>query len=127
MARYMKRKGITLAQLKDTAVLPSEEVDRDARAFLGGTLRETMLQMMRDVEEDDGRELHAALYELLDDELVDALAALGLKARIVLANGSVKEEGEDQNEVARARLKEAGCDVYDRFLSPTALVITSLS
>ncbi|MGR9319822.1 phospholipase D-like domain-containing protein (plasmid) [Rhizobium leguminosarum] len=121
MARYMKRKGITLAQLKDTAVVVSQQVDREARAFLGGTLRVTMLNMMDEVAESPGSELHAALYELSDEELVDALVRIGDRAHIVLANGSVDEDGEDENADARARLKAAGCVVHDRFLAPQAL------
>nr|WP_246718006.1 phospholipase D-like domain-containing protein [Rhizobium sp. BK060] len=38
-----------------------------------------------------------------------------------MANGSVDEEGEDENADARARLKGAGCVVHDRFLAPQAL------
>ena len=37
------------------------------------------------------------------------------------ANGSVEEDGEDENEEARTRLKDAGCLVHDRFLAPKAL------
>jgi phosphatidylserine/phosphatidylglycerophosphate/cardiolipin synthase-like enzyme len=121
MARYMKRKGITLEQLKETAVVVSEQVDREARAFLGGTLRETMLATLAEVRDDKQLELHAALYELMDEELVDALAAIGERVHIVLANGSVDQVGEDQNAEARARLKDTGCVVHDRFLSPEAL------
>jgi hypothetical protein len=121
MARYMQRKGITLAQLKATAVVVSAEVDREARAFLGGTLRERMLEMMKSVEDDATLELHAALYELMDDELVDGLVAIGGRAHIVLANGSVDHRGEDENSAARKRLKDAGCTVHDRFLSPDGL------
>ncbi|MBB3396122.1 hypothetical protein [Rhizobium sp. BK060] len=75
MARYMQRKGITLEELKATAVVVSENVDREARNFLGGTLRETMLAMMDEVAESPDMELHAALYELSDEELIDALVA----------------------------------------------------
>ncbi|BCH19667.1 hypothetical protein MesoLjLa_65180 (plasmid) [Mesorhizobium sp. L-2-11] len=121
MARYMKRKGITLEELKKTAVIVSKKVDREARAFLGGTLRETMLKMMADVAADDGLELHAAFYELSDEELIDGLCAIGKSAKIVLANGSVKAEGEDENADARKRLGGAGVVVHDRFLAPKAL------
>lgn len=121
MARYMLRKGITLEELKATAVMVSEHVDREARAFLGGTLRETMLAMMDEVAGSPELELHAALYELSDEELVDALVVIGDRARIVLANGSVDEDGEDENKDARKRLKAAGCVVHDRFLAPQAL------
>jgi len=121
MARYMQRKGITLEELKATAVVVSEDVDREARNFLGGTLREAMLAMMGEVAGSPEMELHAALYELSDEELVDALIVIGERAHIVLANGSVDEEGEDENADARARLKGAGCVVHDRFLAPQAL------
>jgi phosphatidylserine/phosphatidylglycerophosphate/cardiolipin synthase-like enzyme len=121
MARYMQRKGITLQELKATAVVVSDGVDREARAFLGGTLRETMLAMMEEVAETPSLELHAALYELSDEELVDALVRIGDRAHIVLANGSVDVEGEDENKDARKRLNDAGCVVHDRFLAPQAL------
>jgi phosphatidylserine/phosphatidylglycerophosphate/cardiolipin synthase-like enzyme len=121
MARYMKRKGITLRQLKDTAVIVSKKVDREARAFLGGTLRETMLVMMAEVAADESLELHAALYELTDEELIDGLVAIGTRAKIVLANGSAKVEGKDENEGARKRLTKAKTEVFDRFLAPQAL------
>ncbi|TPL78457.1 hypothetical protein FJ941_23350 [Mesorhizobium sp. B2-3-13] len=121
MARYMKRKGITLKELKETAVIVSKNVDREARAFLGGTLRETMLKMMAEVAADEELELHAALYELSDEELIDGLSAIGKRAKIVLANGSVDAEGEDENADARARLRGADVVVHDRFLAPKAL------
>ncbi|RZF64322.1 hypothetical protein EWE75_11205 [Sphingomonas populi] len=121
MARYMKRKHITLAELKKTAVVVSANVDREARAFLGGTLRECMLAMMKAVEDDPALELHAALYEFGDAELIDALAAIGKRAHVVLANGSVDKKGDDQNAKGRKRLKDAKCVVHDRFLSPAAL------
>lgn len=121
MARYMQRKGITLAELKETAAVVSEQVDREARAFLGGTLREAMLEMMREVAEDDALELHAALYELSDEELLDGLAAIGKRAHVVLANGSVDTAGEDENADARTRLQDADVVVHNRFLAPKAL------
>ncbi|ATY34827.1 phospholipase D-like domain-containing protein [Sphingomonas psychrotolerans] len=121
MARYMKRKGITLQELKATAVVVSEQVDHEARAFLGGTLRACLLAMMKEVEETADLELHAALYELDDEELIDALAAIGRRAHIVLANGSVDKQGEDQNAEARTALNDAECLVHDRFLAPDGL------
>lgn len=121
MARYIQRKGITLEKLKETAVIVSKEVDHEARNFLGGTLREAMLKMMTEVAQTPALELHAALYELSDQELVDGLVAIGDRAHVVLANGSVDEEGEDENAEARKRLRGADCQVHDRFLAPAAL------
>ncbi|ARQ13554.1 phospholipase D-like domain-containing protein (plasmid) [Rhizobium etli] len=121
MARYMKEKGVTLQELKEKAVIISQEVDRSVRNFLGGTLRETVVAMMSEVERAPQLELHAALYELSDEELLDGLVAIGSRAHIVLANGSVKKDGDDENADARARLKTAGCVIHDRFLAPDGL------
>jgi phosphatidylserine/phosphatidylglycerophosphate/cardiolipin synthase-like enzyme len=121
MARYMKRENITLAQLKDHAVEYSASVDMEARAFLGGTLRAAMLTLLKSVKADEDLELHGALYELDDEELIQGLEALRDRAQIVLANGSVDKRGDDQNKAARARLKQAGVVIHDRFLSPKAL------
>jgi phosphatidylserine/phosphatidylglycerophosphate/cardiolipin synthase-like enzyme len=121
MARYMERMGITLSELKETAVVVSAQVDRQARAFLGGTLREALLAMLKMVREDEDLEIRAALYELLDEELIDALVPLGDRAQIVLANGSVDVRGDDQNKEARSILKKAGLVIHDRFTSPQAL------
>ncbi|WP_192886486.1 phospholipase D-like domain-containing protein [Agrobacterium sp. LAD9] len=121
MARYMKEHGITLQELKEKAVVISKDVDRKARNFLGGTLRETVLAMMAEVVRKPNLELHAALYELSDEELLDGLAAIGERAHIVLANGSVDKRGEDENADARKRLMEAGCVIHDRFLAPSGL------
>jgi phosphatidylserine/phosphatidylglycerophosphate/cardiolipin synthase-like enzyme len=121
MARYMKKHGITLQELKDNAVIISEQVDREARNFLGGTLRETVLAMLKEIADKPNLELHAALYELSDEELLDGLAAIGKRAHIVLANGSVKRRGEDENDEARKRLNDAGCVIHDRFLAPAGL------
>ncbi|WP_081991156.1 phospholipase D-like domain-containing protein [Inquilinus limosus] len=121
MARYMKTHGITLQELKDRVVIISKAVDREARSFLGGTLREAVLAMLAEVAGKPNLELHAALYELSDKELLDGLAAIGERAHIVLANGSVEKQGEDENAKARERLKKAGCKVHDRFLAPDGL------
>jgi phosphatidylserine/phosphatidylglycerophosphate/cardiolipin synthase-like enzyme len=66
------------------------------------------------------RHVYAALYELDDPQLIAALTVLGRRAHVLLANGSVKKEGEDQNVEARAAL--AGqVDLHDRMCSPRAL------
>jgi phosphatidylserine/phosphatidylglycerophosphate/cardiolipin synthase-like enzyme len=66
------------------------------------------------------RHVYAALYELDDPQLIAALTVLGRRAHVLLANGSVKKKGEDQNVEARAAL--AGqVDLHDRMCSPRAL------
>lgn len=99
------------------------------RQFLSGKLREEMLQLVQDAKK-NGQHLYGALFELDDDELVGALAALKGRGHLVLANGSItakKGEGaanarkRDENAAARKQLVDAGLEVHGRFLSPGAL------
>jgi phosphatidylserine/phosphatidylglycerophosphate/cardiolipin synthase-like enzyme len=64
--------------------------------------------------------IYAALYELDDEQLETALAKFGNRAHVVLANGSVKKKGQDQNRPARKRLK-GKIDLHNRMISPRAL------
>jgi phosphatidylserine/phosphatidylglycerophosphate/cardiolipin synthase-like enzyme len=128
MARYLKERGLTLAQFKQTI---SDEDDKTIRKFLSGDLRLALLDQLEKAL-GEKTEIFAALFELSDKELIEALAALGAKAHVVLANGSITAaKGEtsaqarlrDENDEARATLRAAGVDVIekDRFLSPGAL------
>lgn len=121
MARYMAKHGITFETLKEKAIEIATAVEKEARLFLGGELRKVMLALLKEVEQKSTFRFHAALYELEDDELVEALARLGNRAAIVLANGSVDHAGEDQNSKARETLKAAGVEVHDRMIAPKAL------
>ena len=124
MSRYLDEhyKGIdrdvALRRLKaDLAKL-----DNDARTYLSGNLRTALLDLLDDVIA-GGEEIHAALFELGDEELIARLEKLGSRAHVVLSNGSVKENGEDENDDARARLLAKHVDVgrTDRFISPGSL------
>lgn len=128
MAHYLKESGKTLSEFKKTI---SDEDDRTIRRFLAGDLRVQMLDLL-EATKSSGRELHAVLYELDDDELLDGLVALGPRAHVVLANGSIDREDfdslaeareQDQNESGRKRLLEANVDVQriNRFTSPKPL------
>jgi phosphatidylserine/phosphatidylglycerophosphate/cardiolipin synthase-like enzyme len=110
--------------------ITSHDEDR-IRAFLSGELRTVLLKLLADAKA-NGVEVHAALYELSDHELIAGLRALGARAHVVLANGSISQaKGEhatdarkrDQNAAGRAALLAAGVDVgaHDRFVSPPAL------
>jgi phosphatidylserine/phosphatidylglycerophosphate/cardiolipin synthase-like enzyme len=134
MARY-------LAKLKEDKALATTnealkvfkaslgEHELPIRAFLSGALRDAMLGLLKDAL-NNGKQVFGALYELADDELIGALSALGGRAHVVLANGSItKEQTEtlaqarkrDENSNARKRLNAAGVEVFDRFVSPEAL------
>jgi phosphatidylserine/phosphatidylglycerophosphate/cardiolipin synthase-like enzyme len=128
VAHYLERTGQSLAQFKDTI---SDEDDHTIRQFLAGDVRVQLLALLAETRERGG-ELYAALYELSDAELIDALVALGPRAHVVLANGSISQKkGEplatalerDQNAPARARLLAGAVDVeeHNRFISPGAL------
>lgn len=93
--------------------------DDPFRNYLAGPLGERLFQLLADVAKDK-REIYAALYELDDKQLQPALKKIGKRAHVVLANGSVKKKGEDQNSAARADLS-GKVDLHDRLISPAAL------
>lgn len=128
IARYLEETKQSLSQFKDTI---SEEDEQTIRVFLSGEIRTQLLALLAAARESGG-EVHAALFELGDDELIDALVPLGGGAHVVLANGSITaREHEstatarkrDGNARARARLLAAGVDVEEenRFVSPGPL------
>jgi phosphatidylserine/phosphatidylglycerophosphate/cardiolipin synthase-like enzyme len=78
-------------------------------------LRTRLLELLAEAQK-SGQHIFGALYELDDDELVKALGALGPRAHIVLANGSIESKKGvpaaearklDQNKPARAALRKA--------------------
>jgi phosphatidylserine/phosphatidylglycerophosphate/cardiolipin synthase-like enzyme len=130
MARFLKEKNLTLSQFKS---LIKDEDDKTIRHFLSGDLRLALLNEL-DTALKKGGQVFAALFELSDDELIEALGKLKSNANVVLANGSVqKAKGEtaadarrrDENEAARKTLLKKGVDVKvekdNRFISPGAL------
>jgi len=128
MARFLAENKLTLKQFKDRI---SNATDKTIRQFLSGDLRKALLAQL-ETAANEGTEIHAALFELSDAELIAGLVKLGKKAHVVLANGSItakKGEGaaaarlRDENAAARKALLKAKVDVIetDRFLSPGAL------
>lgn len=134
MSRYLEnlraRKG--LATRKEAlATFKKSLTDHELpiRHFLSGALRSRLLELLTEAKRVK-RHVYGALYELDDGELIEALKALGARAHIVLANGSIKaKKGEpvaearkrDQNKSARSALKKAKVEVFNRFVSPGAL------
>ena len=130
MARFLKENNLTLKKFKDRI---RDKDDKTIRQFLSGDLRLALLNELA-VALKEGGQVFAALFELSDDELIEALGKLKSNANVVLANGSVqKAKGEtsadarrrDENEDARKRLLDKGVDVKvektNRFISPGAL------
>jgi phosphatidylserine/phosphatidylglycerophosphate/cardiolipin synthase-like enzyme len=89
------------------------------RNYLAGPLGARLFGLLASAA-NENREIYAALYELDDEELETALEKMGKHAHVVLANGSVKKKGDDQNSEARERLDNK-IDLHNRMISPRAL------
>lgn len=115
-----RRLGITASDLKATKLRTVIDTPGDPfRNYLAGPLGERLFALLAAAAKEK-RDIYAALYELGDPQLDQALAKLGKRAHIVLANGSVKKKGEDQNADARSALATK-VDLHDRMISPRAL------
>ncbi|HLG82411.1 MAG TPA: phospholipase D-like domain-containing protein [Bradyrhizobium sp.] len=85
------------------------------RDALSGLLRPELLQLLKDVKDNNGH-VYAALYELNDPELLAALKALGPNCHLILANGAFsKKNDNDENSAVRAQLKGV-VDLHDRLV-----------
>ncbi|GAA5141606.1 phospholipase D-like domain-containing protein [Pseudonocardia adelaidensis] len=89
------------------------------RDYLAGPLGVRLFDLLSSAARED-RHVYAALYELDDPQLEAAITGLGQHAHVVLANGSGKHQGEDQNAAARTALR-GQVDLHDRMSSPRAL------
>ena len=115
-----RRLGITAANSQTQKLRKIIETPGDPfRNYLAGPLGVRLFDVLKTAAKKK-RDVYAALYELDDDELERALEKLGKRAHVVLANGSVKKKGEDQNRAARQRLANK-IDLHDRMVSPRAL------
>ena len=115
-----RRLGITADDLKSKKLRTVIETPNDPfRRYLHGPLGSRLFEILADAAKRK-RQIYAALYELDDEQLEAALETIGQRAHVVLANGSVKKQGEDQNRDARERLRDK-IDLHDRFISPGAL------
>jgi phosphatidylserine/phosphatidylglycerophosphate/cardiolipin synthase-like enzyme len=115
-----RRLGITEQDSKVAKLQKVIETPDDPfRNYLTGPLGARLFALLDDVAKGN-QEIFAALYELEDEQLEAALEKIGQRAHVVLANGSVKKKGEDQNSEARDRLREK-IDLHDRMVSPRAL------
>jgi phosphatidylserine/phosphatidylglycerophosphate/cardiolipin synthase-like enzyme len=127
-----------IAALRKFKAQISTKLDDEIRVFLAGDVRTAPLDLLKRAE-NGSDQIFAALFELGDDELIDQLRAIGDRAHIVLANGSIEVKKDprtnrsvetsaqarkrDENSAARRRLRQAGVDVQttNRFVSPGAV------
>lgn len=96
------------------------KTENKTRLFLGGDLRVRLIALL-DEAKTTGGHVFAALFELSDDVLIGNLVALRGRAHVVLSNGAHKSRTDDENADARAALKAAGCEVFDRMLASGSL------
>jgi len=121
VTRYLQDRKMSLSDFKKEIADGGDAAnahEENIRAFLGGDLLKELAALLATVKK-NGSTLYAALFELSDAQILDALASLGANAHVVLANGSDKSG--DENKSARAALKKAGVKVYDRMLKSKGL------
>jgi phosphatidylserine/phosphatidylglycerophosphate/cardiolipin synthase-like enzyme len=115
-----RRLGITDQDLQTKKLSTVIKTPDDPfRNYLAGPLGGRLFDLLA-AGAKEKREIFAALYELDDEQLEAVLEKFGKRAHVVLANGSVKKKGEDQNKRARKRLR-GKIDLHDRMVSPRAL------
>src|SRR4051794_37168104 len=115
-----RRLGVTGHELQNRTLEKVIETPGDRfREYLAGPLGSRLFALL-DSAEKEGRQIYAALYELDDPQLLTALTGFGQRAHVVLANGSVKHRGDDQNAAARNALR-GRVELHDRMCSPRAL------
>jgi phosphatidylserine/phosphatidylglycerophosphate/cardiolipin synthase-like enzyme len=109
LTRELRERGpANRTALTDLVDTPGNKV----RNFLGGAVLWRLAKLLDDTLQSGG-EIHAALFELNDPQLIKALQAFGAKAHVVLSNGSKLP---DENADARKALKDAGVEVHDRIV-----------
>jgi phosphatidylserine/phosphatidylglycerophosphate/cardiolipin synthase-like enzyme len=90
----------------------------DLRNALSGLLRPQILDLLSTVKTSGGH-IFAALYELNDPELIQALTSLGKNCHLLLGNGAFKNNtppNNDENAQVRQRLRPV-VDLHDRIVS----------
>jgi len=115
VARYLRAKKITAAKLKSQL---KQNADPKFRNFLAGDLGIGLFKMLASAKT-GGDTLHAALYELGDELIEDALIAAKARVHLILANGSDKSG--DGNAEAREHLNGKGLRTIDRLLASKGL------
>ena len=115
-----RRLGITDDDLKTGSLLKAVSTPGDPlRKYLCGPLGARLFDLLNKAAKAKA-DIYAALYELDDEQLEAALQKIGKRAHLLLANGSVKKKGQDQNSRARKRLK-GKVDLHNRMISHRAL------
>lgn len=91
----------------------------DIRAYLTGDVLDSLTLLLNRAQANPKASLKMALYELDDEELLDAIVANKARVEIVLSNTSLsKTKGWDsENAPARAKLVAEGVNKHDRMFN----------
>lgn len=118
VSRYAKENNLhTMQALKRNL---TSVVNGPLMQFLTGELGKAIRGILQRAKTDPSIEIYCALFELDLDDLIEDFIAIGSRAHIVLANGSVKTKGEDENKAAASRL-EGKVDLHRRMTAPKDL------
>ena len=114
VARYLRDNKLTPAKLKSQL----KKSVGPFRKFLQGDLGLRLFELLADGKT-SSVDVRAALYELDDDAIEQAMVDVGPAFHLVLANGSTKAK--DENADARKRLNDSGIETVDRLLKNKGL------
>ena len=118
VSRYAKQNNLTTIQALKSSL--TSTVDGPLMQFLTGELGKAARGILQQAQSDATIELYCALFELDLDDLIEGLIAVGSRAHVILANGSVKATGDDENSAAAARLV-GKVDLHRRMAAPAGL------
>lgn len=118
VSRYAEENKIT--GIKELKANLTANVDGPLMQFLTGELGKAIRGMLQGVKDDPSMELYCALFELDLDDLIEDLFAIGNRAHVLLANGSVSKPGGDENAKA-AQTLDGKVDLHRRMTAPHGL------
>jgi phosphatidylserine/phosphatidylglycerophosphate/cardiolipin synthase-like enzyme len=123
-SQFMARQADDLKKFQAMLGQNIKDPKSKVRAFLSGTLRPHLLELLADASK-TSVEIYAALYELNDPELVSALKRIGPKCNLILGSGAYKAANKkkdtaavpDENKNTRQDLKKTSkVRVFDRLV-----------
>jgi len=119
VSRFAQQNNITSMPALKKALLDS--IDQPLMQFLTGELGKAIRGILQQAKSNPKIEIYCALFELDLDDLIEGLIALQGRAHIILGNGSVKAQGDDENAGAAQLLQDGGVDLHRRMVAPGGL------
>ncbi|MDO3523314.1 phospholipase D-like domain-containing protein [Ralstonia pseudosolanacearum] len=118
VSRYAKQHGLDTTQALKRDL--TNDVTSPLMQFLSGELGKAIRGIVDTVSKNAKLEIYCALFELDLNDLIEGLIACGGRAHVILANGSVKTAGDDENSKAATQL-EGKVDLHRRMTAPHGL------